>query len=1268
MSRSVLAVALRGERWLPAVSMFAVSLSAAAGALAPAMALQDAAVGTEVAITKASNQTPELTPELLVAHEGYFTGDVVKAERTLTSAIEASPASGLVLDAVLRLWSLEADGESEFTEASTTLRYLELAERVTDAEASYWLRRLAHRRLSRTRYSPDALTLPDGLYADFITQWHVVGPLGAFDAPVPGVGTAVAGGPAEGLEQEVGPQRFDSEFIAADGEPRRWVPAQREAGSAFVPLAQSIYPLAGLTYAVAFVRGPEDAQLGAASPAVLELRCSGAIRAWWNGRLAVSDSDVNPFARTDRYLAGVELQPGWNALLVRVPTSGASAVAARVLFERAGGALRLDEPQAGTSPSDVAWGANGAVGSIPSFDPQFPPLSGPFAPAMRALRAIHARRYDAALAVAAPAEDASPTAKAAFRLQRLAALDEVQHVPEELGRRQLLGLLDEIEGSGIDMADARWTRFRLALGADRPIEALELAESWVAAAPDRAWPLFAKCLALAALDPRGAAPRAELRALLERFPRHLGAREMLMGSLRYEGANLGALELAWGTLMAFAGSTRSMDTVLETLGGTRDPRLNLLLERAMAWREQHPGSGAARRAMEELVEVCADPSVRLAAAEERAQVFSMRPDPWSRLSKARLAAGDRAGALSALRRGLQLRPGNTALRDSARRLGQPDPAEAFFAAFAPDVNEAQAAAESFGDTSVIEALDLGLIYYFDDGSFHSRSHTLTIPTDRVGADSLLKRPASEDTQAIRVLRQDGRVLEPALTEDEWVLPSLEIGDVIEEVWDRSQVSVKGRAAAPNSWRFASFEKAFAISRWVVFVPEGLVRPSFEVRNFDGTHEEVPFEGGTVHVFTDSQDRQVPEPLMPSYGEILPLAGFGEGRTREGELRAWAAQVGRASSIPADLEEGILGFVSLHGSAADPMARARDLYAALDARLQSFEGDEDAASVWLSRRGWPLYLLGAIYERAEVPFRWVALEQTIAPELNPEPATLFAGERALSRAVIRVGEAESGFTWIVPGGSPGLPFGLLDDNYWGVSAWELGGLDEEVPGRRIVVGATEAQPAWDVDIELTYRIQADGSALVDGKVADASPGGIVSMRRVKEATMEQREGLARNQAAGIARGVDVADARVILDGSQGDGVVVTFEGAVDQALEARAGERLFRLPFLPLKLGQRFGPAARTWPLALRSPARLRCTVTVRWPEGLEFTGGPAEVQDVREGFEVYLKGTQGPDRSASFQQIYIQRGAVISAEEVPVFVGAMARLEAEFIRPLQFAE
>jgi len=1251
MSSAIQSVARTRAFWMPLLAAAAGAL--ATGASTQVIGVQDAAVAVAPV---------DLTPELIVAQEGYFSGDVVSAQRSLLSAVEAHSGSPLVLDAVLRLWSLEADGESDLSDASTTARYLDLADRVASAEASYWLRRLAHRRMSRTRYSPDAPELPEGLYGDFITQWHVVGPLGSLDAPAPGVLPTLAEGPADGLTEATGARTFGAEFSAADGTPRAWVPAQREPGSAFVPVARPIYPQAGLTYAVAFVRGAD------AAAAVLELRCSGAIRAWWNGRLAVSDADVSPFERTDRYLAAVQLQPGWNALLIRVPTSGPSAVAGRILSERGGRALRLEEPPSGTSPTDVTWSAMGTVEPVGSFDLTFPPLSGPLAPAMRALRAVHAQRYDAAIAVKPPAVDADPSAQAAFKLQMLAALEGAQHLPEEIGRRRLLGLLDEIEASGFGMADAQWTRFRLALGADRPLEALELADAWIASAPERAWPMYARCLALAALDPRGTTSRRALESLLERFPMHLGAREMLMGSLRYEGATIASLELAWETLMTSAGSSNAMEIVLGTLGGTEDARLKALLERARRWSEQHPGSGAARRALDDLVDACADPKVREASAQERAQAFPMRPESWRNLSKAKLAVGDRAGALAALQRGLAIRPGDRALRGAASRLGWQDPAEAFFEAFEPDVNEALQAAESFEDTSVIEALDLGLIYYFEDGSFHSRSHTMTVPTDRVGADSLLKRPASEDTQRIRVLRDDGGVLEPALTDGEWVLPSLDVGDVVEEVWDRSQVSTKGRAPALNSWRFASFDKAFAISRWTVFVPDGLERGGFEVKNFDGTHEKLPFEGGTVHVFTDSQDRQVAEPGMPSYGEILPLAGFGEGRTRGDELRAWAAQVERASALPRDLEEGVQAFIERHGSAEEPMQRARDLHAALEARLRTYEGSEDAASVWLSRRGWPLYLLGALYQRANVPFQWVVLERTIAPELDPEPATLFSGERGLARAVMRVDGAGAKDAWVIPGGFPGLPFGVVDDNYWGVAGWELSPLGAQSPGRRIVLGTSEVEPRWDADIELSYAIQEDGSATVTGKITDRSPGGLVSIRRIREATVEQRDGLARNQAAGIARGVDIVDARVILDGSEGDGVVVTFEGRATGALQAQGGERFFRLPFLPLQLGQRFGPAARLWPLTLRSPARLSCRLDVEWPENLQLAGAPAEVSEVRDGFEVHLKKSLDAGRSASFLQTYIQRGAVIPAAEVPAFVAKMGRMEAEFMRPLRFSE
>ena len=131
--------------------------------------------------------------------------------------------------------------------------------------------------------------------------------------------------------------------------------------------------------------------------------------------------------------------------------------------------------------------------------------------------------------------------------------------------------------------------------------------------------------------------------------------------------------------------------------------------------------------------------------------------------------------------------------------------------------------------------------------------------------------------------------------------------------------------------------------------------------------------------------------------------------------------------------------------------------------------------------------------------------------------------------------------------------------------------------------------------------------------------------------------------------------------------MTFEGRTDLALQARGDERFFRLPFLPLQLGQRFGPAARRWPLALRSPARLRCELSVSWPEGLTLVGAPEGVEEKRAGIRAALVPGEKTERSIRFQQFYEQRGAVIPPAEMPAFVAAMGRLEAEFVRPLRFS-
>ena len=76
-------------------------------------------------------------------------------------------------------------------------------------------------------------------------------------------------------------------------------------------------------------------------------------------------------------------------------------------------------------------------------------------------------------------------------------------------------------------------------------------------------------------------------------------------------------------------------------------------------------------------------------------------------------------------------------------LGDVDPAERFFEAFAPDRGAALARARDAADASVVEALDSGLLYVFPDGSTHARFTSIAFPADRAVKvfGKAIKKPA-----------------------------------------------------------------------------------------------------------------------------------------------------------------------------------------------------------------------------------------------------------------------------------------------------------------------------------------------------------------------------------------------------------------------------------------------------------------------------------------------------------------------------------------------
>lgn len=1198
----------------------------------------------------------------VAAPPGMFEGDFAAAYEALLSRLEEG--RGPEAEIVSRLRDLDLDGDVRHRTAAAARRLEAAARGLADAEASYQLRRMARRAFDTAAFAEPGAVPSDDLFGDFLEQWYVVGPLGSADELFPVLGPVPESSPAADLARGT----FAGTYRGVDGDERRWQPVRRERNEAFIRAAADLHPDTGYVFAAAFVRSTADADV----QRCLEVRSPGAFRAWWNGDAVIEEPRVLASDVGDARRVLVELRPGWNALLVCLPGSDAGTLGARLTA--ADGGISAPEwsqggPDGAPAPPTTAWAKGlGDVAPWPGVVPHDAglrydgdlgaELEGGVARLLAMLRAQRAGRHDVVLTMPAPTEGGD--LERAWHHARLRAIEAAPHLSSDVRRRLLVGSLDALRESGDLPALPRWSEIRLLLAEDRPLEALERAEEWRALFPEKALPRFAEIACLRRVDRTGTLAQPPLEALVRDHPTHVGARAILMEHLARQGDVAGALAEAEAILRRDATHEAAFERIVESLEGSDAPLLKELATAAEARRRAMPGSRFWRGRVRRLRDVLGDRVGLLALAEERVEAAPHRPESWWSLAGARLRLGDRDGALEALEEELLLEPGDPATTELLSHLGVEGPAQRFFEAFAPDLDTALDRARSVTDASVVEALDDGLVYYYPSGASLTRSHTLSIARDRAGTEALSRTAAAGRTREKRVLTLDGRELEPVLTEGEWVLPSLEPGDVVESAWENHADANRGGPPATAGWRFASFEKAFPTSRWAVFVPEGLPRGRIELGAFDGRIETIPWENGTVHVYEESSPRQQPEPWQPSYREVLPWAAFGDDLPRGPELRAWRARTAGLAHLPADLIGEVEAFTIAAAGDREGIARARAIHDALEERLQDHQGPPDAARTWLTRSGDPLCLLAAMYDLADVDFRWAVIERAVSPELNGEPIEAFRGEQRMDRAALFVPTEGSEGSWILPLGAPGMPFGSLPAALGGASAHIL-----EPDGTTRPVSLPRRDDAWDLEVELVYRIAPDGSAEVMGRTIEGSPQGFVMARRIAEATDEQRRGYALSVASRFAPGADIAAAEVVVDGSEGPGVVVLFEGALPGFLQPRGEESVAFLPFVPLQLSQRFGPAERKWPLALRQSVRLRARIEVQHGAEWEVVDGPRPGVEGREGLTVSLAVDDADPAVTKLTQTFVQQGAVVEPDDMPGFLEAMARLQAEFQRPLQ---
>ncbi len=1185
----------------------------------------------------------ELTAEYVVAMEVLDDRiPLTKFEEGLR-ILASNPGHPLVVDLIEAMGNVPdgADLES-MVQGMTRLR-----PRLTNASARIrvgdWLSELEW----NSSATDMPLNLGEDLYSDWFANFWWMGPLGALTDPEP-MWTQLEPGnnPEHGLK---------AEYSCSWGAKLSWNELQRAPRSSSIPGDNQPYLSGGLVY---FLTGAKLTE----GRGWLEIESGQSVRAVWNGERVLFRKQGGLSQVGSRFLVPVQFKNGVNSLLLVSDGSQWMNVGVRL----------LSETHAAIDPGSVTLEELMAVKSQPRAEGESPlwaeiavdwrePLGeGPFAPVLQAIRHRNNGRPDLALALPAP-EAGLPLV--AWRRLAHGTLGRVDYLPDEVKRARRLELEEAlIADGGLGLAVAT-RRLRRLVEEDKAIEAatdLAALREQVGAHPSLDW----ISLHIASeLDEEGTLLRSALREASASWPTDAQLRGGLADNLGSAGNNVQALENAVAAIRLGSDDEDVLKWAVQGLaarpGDVRRDWLLGVLERRVAlypanWQWEHQLQNTLKSfGMGDLAL-----NRKLVHAEKHPGDFGS----WQRLLTAYMERGASFGdpafdkAMAHLER---LEPAQNMVLAERRVAGQPVSADAFFTAFAPDEAAAWQAAEDLTNASTVEVLDSGMVYLSADGSALGRVHTITLALDRKGTEDLHEVPASGTPLVARVRKQDGTFREPVMVEGSWVMPSLDAGDAVEMQFEWGDDGTWGAPGSLSMWSFASFERPFGLSRYVVFVPPGL-QIELRTEHFVGVHVTEQWGGGTVHVLTaEHTPRQEAEPLMPSYVEILPCARFATDRDLSGPEQNWRQTALVVEDLPMELGQALDVWIAELDAGLSPGEKARVLYDRLAERLVDFGGSAAVGEVWFSKRGQPILLYGALLRRAGIAFEWALLEKGVSPEIDSEPVALFKNQGSYGQPVIRIPDGEQ-VIWQVPPGSKGTAFGTIPDAMAGAKVLVL----HEDGTSFQEMSRDQLQDSWNTALDLNWTVNADGSASMDGSWSITTEDGANLRRQLAQAAKAQRDGFVRRYIPSFVPGLDLGEYEIKDLQTPGADFVLTFVGTRPDFLEAteRGHKAELRLPNTGLSTG--LGPSQRIWPLAARVSNRMHLNITVTYPEDWTVLAGPQPFKEERMGYR-HTVAVDNEGQTWSLQRIFELRGLLLEADEMPSFLERAAELEREESRPLE---
>ncbi len=1177
--------------------------------------------------------TSQLSPELLLAHPGLFRGDYDQVRADWLQALTADRSSPLAAFTAQRLAAL--DGVC--SRGLPADRLAELIEGVDDSQSSFALKRLFLRELRRSRFADTRPVFADDLFQDWFTNWRVLTDWGPLGAPSP-------------LRLQVVPPdpRASKVLDAENGLEHHWYRMQRQANRTLIHPNRLSSREAGLSYAALWLRADVDI-------ATLELRASEGFRCWWNGMPTFEDLHEGPTTGEKVHRALVHVQTGWNLLLVEMDAASDMRLGGRLL-DRGGRILPFYEWDGqGQQPDLPETLVPAEVLAVPAW---LPTAQDPYSLMLRSEMLVAREHADQALALKQP-ENLTPLQQALWLHTRYHAVNQSKHLPQAVRRSRLMSLEKEMRELGFFDLAMELSAARRLLREDKADDALAAVDSIFQVLPNNLQARLLQADALLEIDDTGTLAKPLLLAIHQDYPQLDAPLEELQAIAMDHDDRPTALALA--RLRTKISGDRGQALIPLLLQGNEKDRAQAqaMVDRLL---QEEPQLTTGLQFREQLLRLQGMDEALIATLRRRVEQQPGLPSPLLRLAKALLQAGHTEDAIQAMQEALALLPGDADLRaDLSLLQDQADAAQNFFAAFAADKDAQLALREKMShDNSTAMLLDSGMVYLFADGSFAYQVDNLDLPLDRQGTEQLHEMPVIGTPLLAQIYEVDGNILEPHQVEDSWVMPSLDPGDVIATSYLRESKGLPGLAPKPGIWSFASTDKDFALSRWVIFVPNDLAG-RFVEHNFDGSHEIVDWQGGKVHIFERRDSSRVePEIMMPSNNEILPWVSFGDDRPLVWEAEDWRRWFQWQTSIPADIELELRAFLAKLDLSGSKLEQARTIYAAVDQHVLDYNGGGDVTDIWTLRRGNPVYFLSALLRLADIPHEWALLQPT-APELDTDPLRPFSDGSEFNTPALRLSPLEEGsdVTWLMLA-NRGTPFGSLPAEMLGAKALVL-----EPKGFRIETTSTKSlEDIWDLDLQVAYTIQADESAQVLGSVRITGSQGATLREQLAQISPEQRDQGLRQLTGQMVKGLDLERAQLKDLEVAGAPLMVEFSGTIPNFVQQGGEQYGARLRLPEFHLGDGFGPAIRNLDFAFRSTMRLRTRVQLDTQGTWKLEYGPTPLHLQRDGF-AYDFEVEKDEQHLAVNRTLWMRGLEIPADEFPNFVDKLRQQENQEARAVR---